>query len=124
MAIVLLGASLTACNDWLDSVDNTSKVTDEEAWDSVDHVDMQINMFYNYIHSWGQMSGGEFGGNMTEALTDAFKYNHAALGARAAQAYQYATQYDYMQPNQNSLSGWSNAYTHIRYINQFLVGLR
>ena len=124
MALVLLGASLTACNDWLDSVDNTSKVTDEEAWDSVDHVDMQINMFYNYIHSWGQMSGGEFGGNMTEALTDAFKYNHAALGARAAQAYQYATQYDYMQPNQNSLSGWSNAYTHIRYINQFLVGLR
>lgn len=120
MAIAVLGASIASCDNWLDDVDNTSKVDDVAAWDSEQHVDMQINHFYSYINSWGQMIGGEFGGNMTEALTDVLKYNHAALGVRAAQAYQYATQYNYMQPNQNSLSGWSTAYTQIRYINQFL----
>lgn len=124
MVIALLGASLTACNDWLDSVDNTSKVTDEATWDTEEHVDMQVNYFYSYINSWGQMTGGEFSGNMTEALCDVFKYNHAALGVRAAQAYQYATQYNYMQPNQNSLSGWSTAYAQIRYINQFLNSMQ
>ncbi|MCM1450340.1 MAG: RagB/SusD family nutrient uptake outer membrane protein [Clostridiales bacterium] len=123
MAIAVLGASIASCDNWLDDVDNTSKVDEEAAWDSEQHVDMQINNFYTYINSWGQMTGGEFGGNLTEALTDAFKYNHAVLGVRAAQAYQYATQYDYMQPNQNSLSGWSTAYTQIRYINQFLTSM-
>ena len=123
MAIALLGVSTSACDNWLDGVDNTSKVDDEATWDSEAHVDMQVNYFYGYINSWGQMAGGEFGGNLTEALTDVFKYNHPTLGTRAAQAYQYATQYDYMQPNQNSLSGWSSAYTQIRYINQFLVSM-
>ncbi len=123
MAIALLGVSITACDNWLDGVDNTSKVDDEATWDSEAHVDMQVNYFYGYINSWGQMVGGEFGGNLTEALTDVFKYNHPTLGTRAAQAYQYATQYDYMQPNQNSLSGWTSAYTQIRYINQFLESM-
>ncbi|MDE5635029.1 MAG: RagB/SusD family nutrient uptake outer membrane protein [Muribaculaceae bacterium] len=123
MAMVLLGTSVCSCNSWLDDVDNTSKVTDEATWDTIEHVDMQVNYFYGYINSWGQISGGEFGGNITEALTDAFKYNHSALGVRAAQAYQYSTQYDYMQPNQNSLSGWTTAYTQIRLINQFLISM-
>jgi len=120
MAMALCGVLITACNDWLDNVDNSSKVHDAATWDTEAHVDMQINYFYGYINSWGQMTGGEFNGNITEALTDVFKYNHAALGVRAAQAYQYATQYDYMGPNQNSLNGWSMAYSQIRYINQFL----
>lgn len=122
--VALLGSSLVACDNWLDDVDNTSKIDEVAAWDSEEHVDMQVNYFYGYINSWGQFSGGEFGGNMTEALCDVFKYNHAALGARAAQAYQYATQYDYMQPNQNSLSGWSSVYTQVRYINQFLTSMK
>ena len=124
MAIALLGTSVSACNDWLDNVDNTSKVDEPTAWDTEAHVDMQVNYFYGYISSWGQMVGGEFGGNMTEALTDAFKYNHPTLGVRAAQAYQYATEYDFMGPNQNALSGWTTCYTQIRYINQFLEGMK
>lgn len=123
MAIALSGITIISCNDWLDETDNTTKVDEVAAWDTVEHVDMQINYFYRYINSWGQMTGGEFGGNMTEALTDVFKYNHPTLGTRAAQAYQYATQYDYMQPNQNALSGWTTAYTQIRYINQFLASM-
>ncbi len=124
MAIALLGVSITACDNWLDDVDNSSKVDDVASWDSEAHVDMQVNYFYGYINSWGQMTGGEFGGNLTEALCDVFKYNHAELGTRAKQAYQYATQYNYMQPNQNSLSGWSTAYTQIRYVNQFLNSMQ
>ena len=124
MAIALLGVTITSCDNWLDDVDNTSKVTDEATWDTVDHVDMQVNYFYSLINSWGQMGGGDANGNLSEAFADAFKYNHAALGVRAQQAYQYATQYNFMQPNQNALSGWSGAYTQIRYINQFLNSMK
>ncbi|MDE6403185.1 MAG: RagB/SusD family nutrient uptake outer membrane protein [Muribaculaceae bacterium] len=124
MAIALLGASLTSCNDWLDGVDNTSKVVEDVTWDTEAHVDMQVNQFYTYINSWGFFAGGEFGGNLTEALCDVFKYNHSVLGVRCSQAYQYATQYNYMSPNQNSLSGWSSVYTQVRYINQFLTGMK
>ena len=124
LAIALVGWSTTACNDWLDNVDNTSKIDDEATWDTEEHIDMQVNYFYGYINSWGVFGGGDAGGNMIEAFCDALKYNHEALGVRAKQAYQYATEYDFMSPSQNALSGWSTVYTQVRYVNQFLNSMK
>lgn len=123
MAVAMMSLPLASCNDWLDNVDNKTVVDESQGWDTEDHVDMQVNYFYCYINSWGFYNGGDFNGNLTEALTDCFKYNHAELGVRAQQAYQYATQKDFMGPNQNALSGWSSVYTQVRYIHQFLAGL-
>lgn len=121
--IAVLGIGLASCDNWLDDVDNTSKVDEAAAWDSEEHIDMQVNYFYTFISAWGFYGGGDFGGNLTEALTDCFKYNHAELGVRAQQAYQYATQKDFMGPNQNALSGWSSVYAQVCKIHQFLNGL-
>lgn len=123
LAIALLGLTMGSCDNWLDNVDNTSKVDEEQAWDSEEHIDMQVNYFYTFISAWGVYGGGDFNGNLTEALTDCFKYNHAELGVRAQQAYQYATQKDFMGPNQNALSGWSTVYAQVCKIHQFLEGL-
>lgn len=124
LAIALVGWSTTACDNWLDNVDNTSKIDDEATWDTEEHIDMQVNYFYGYLNSWGVYGGGDAGGNMIEGFCDALKYNHEALGVRAKQAYQYVTEPGFMSPSQNCLSGWSSVYTQVRYINQFLNSMQ
>ena len=124
IAIAFAGVSLCSCNDWLDGVDSTSSVDDSTTWREESTVTAQVDYFYRYLNSWGQFGEAEFDGSITESLTDAFKYNHSALGARGGTPYRYATDFDYISPTQNALSGWSTAYTQIRYINQFLQLMR
>lgn len=120
LSIALIGASLASCNDWLDDVKSTSTIDDVATWQTEANVDQQVDYFYRLLHGWGQFADSEFGGSLTEALTDALKYNNSALGARGGTVYHYATDYNYMQPNQNALSGWSTVYSQVRYANQFL----
>lgn len=124
LAIALVGVSLTSCNDWLDGVESTTTVDDATTWLDENNVTAQVDYFYRYLASWGQFGESDFNGSLTESLTDAFKYNHSALGTRGGTCYHYATDYNYISPTQNWLSGWSGAYTQIRYINQFLSLMR
>ena len=86
-ALVVAGLALTSCNDWLDDVEQTSKVSDEIVWEQESSVDAYINSFYTYLHSYGPFGTAQYQGNLTEALTDTFNYGGSSIGARFGHAY-------------------------------------
>ena len=120
-ALVVAGLALTSCNDWLDDVEQTSKVSDEIVWEQESSVDAYINSFYTYLHSYGPFGTAQYQGNLTEALTDTFNYGGSSIGARFGHAYFLMT-----TPNSITADGecmysiWNNVYNHIRRVNQFL----
>ena len=44
-----LGFISTSCNDWLDGVEQTSKVSDEIVWEKEEYVDKNVNAFYTFL---------------------------------------------------------------------------
>ena len=73
---------LTSCNDWLE-LTPTDRVSDKSAWESQQATDLYINNFYEYIAVYGQFGDQQFQGNLTEGLTETFKYGSPILGTRA-----------------------------------------
>lgn len=121
--LVVAGLALTSCNDWLDDVEQTSKVSDEIVWEQESSVDAYINSFYTYLHHYGQFGTTQYQGNLTEALTDTFNYGGSSLGARFGHAYYLMTTPDAITADGSCMySIWENggAYGHIRRFNQFL----
>lgn len=114
--------ALSSCNDWLDGVEQKSKVSDEIIWDEAATVDNYVNSFYVFLHDYGQYGTAQFQGSLTESLTDTFKYGSVTLGNRAGHSNNYVT-----NPNAVSADGclysiWASgkAYTDIRKLNEFL----
>lgn len=114
---------LTSCNDWLDGVTQTATVSDEIVWQDAKHVDKNVNAFYTALHRYGQFGETQFGGSLTESLTDAFKYGSVSLGHRAGHPNVYVTDPSVVTPDGCLYNVWSEsaAYGSIRQINQFLA---
>ncbi|MDD7595956.1 MAG: RagB/SusD family nutrient uptake outer membrane protein [Prevotellaceae bacterium] len=114
---------LTSCNDWLDGVTQTATVSDEIVWQDAKHVDKNVNAFYTALHRYGQFGETQFGGSLTESLTDAFKYGSVSLGHRAGHPNVYVTNPSVVTPDGCLYNVWSEgaAYGSIRQINQFLA---
>ncbi len=114
---------LTSCNDWLDGVTQTATVSDEIVWQDAKYVDKNVNAFYVALHRYGQFGETQFGGSLTESLTDAFKYGSVALGHRAGHPNVYVTDPSVVTPDGCLYDVWSEdaAYGSIRQINQFLT---
>ncbi len=112
----------SSCNKWLDDVKQTSTVSDEIVWQDEAYVEMNLNDFYTYLHRYGQFGTYQFGGSLTESLTDTFKYGSVALGHRAGHPNNYVLNPDAITPDGCLYSIWSGsmAYGNIRQINQFL----
>ncbi len=119
LALALM-MSLSSCDAWLDDVDQTSTVSDEIVWQDENYVDMYVNGFYTYLHKYGQFGENQFGGSLTESLTDTFKYGSEALGHRAGHPNNYVTNPDVISPDGCLYDIWGTAYENIRRINQFL----
>ncbi len=120
LAVATFG--LTSCNDWLDDVDQTTKVSDEIVWEEETSVNAYINSFYTYLHNYGQFGETQYQGNLTEALTDTFNYGGSSIGARFGHAYKLMTTPDSITADGSCMyCVWSSAYQHIRRINQFLA---
>ena len=121
LALVLSFAALglTSCNDWLD-LTPTDRVSDKSAWESQEATDLYINNFYEYLHIYGQFGDQQFQGNLTEGLTDTFKYGSPILGNRAGDSNHYVFTPETMSSAGSMLDCWTNTYTRIRRINEFL----
>ncbi|MDD2960634.1 MAG: RagB/SusD family nutrient uptake outer membrane protein [Muribaculaceae bacterium] len=122
-SVLLVGFSMTSCNDWLDGVEQTATVDDMVVWESEASVDKNVNAFYTYLHKYGQFGESQFGGSLTESLTDAFKYGSVALGHRAGHPNNYVMNPTVITPDGCLYSVWTKdlAYGNIRQINQFLA---
>lgn len=116
----LLTLSFTACDNWLDDVDQKDKVDDVAVFATEETVDLYVNGFLTYINSYGPFGDRQFSGSLTESMTDIFKYSGSNLTARAGQPNQYAELAVPMNQDSNLYDCWTHAYTVIRRVNQFL----
>lgn len=122
LALVLSFAALglTSCNDWLD-LTPTDRVSDKSAWESQEATDLYINNFYEYIAIYGQFGDQQFNGNLTEGLTDTFKYGSPITGSRAGDSNNYVLTPEQLTSAGSLLDCWTNTYTRIRRVNEFLA---
>ncbi|MEF9923859.1 MAG: RagB/SusD family nutrient uptake outer membrane protein [Muribaculaceae bacterium] len=122
-SIILIGLSFSSCNDWLDDVKQTSTVDDQVVWESEASVDKNLNAFYTFLHKYGQFGEAQFGGSLTESLTDAFKYGSVSLGHRAGHPNNYVFNPQVISPDACLYGVWTQdlAYGNIRQVNQFLA---
>lgn len=122
--IVVFSLVFTSCNDWLDGVKQTSTVTDDVIWEEEESVEKYINSLYTLLHKYGQFGDTQFGGSLTESLTETFKYGSYAIGARAGIPNNYVVDPNAISDESCSYSIWAgvsgSAYEHIRLVNQFL----
>lgn len=110
---------MAGCSNFLDTTP-TDRLSDKMVWTSEKYVDQYINNFYVHLSRYGQFGEDQFGGALTEGLTDTFKYGGTAAGARAGNAATYAFYPERITSSQNNLDIWSTAYQRIRRINEFL----
>ena len=101
--------SATSCNNWIDGVVQTSTVTDEVIWQNEESVDLYMNGFYTYIDKYGQFGTNQFGGSLTESLTETLKYGSYALGHRAGHPNNYVFNPDAITSAGCLYSVWSRS---------------
>lgn len=111
---------LMSCNDWLE-LTPPDRVSDKAAWESQAATDLYVNNFYEYIAIYGQFGDQQFQGNLTEGLTETFKYGSPILGNRAGDSNHYVFTPETMSSNGSMLDCWTNTYTRIRRVNEFLA---
>ena len=120
LAIIAAAFALVSCNEWLDNTQNNTYLTDGLVWSDPASAELYVNGFYTYLSKYGQFGTYQFGGSMTESLTDAFKYGSLSLGHKAGHPNNYV-----VNPEAITTAGclwgiWGTAYENIRRINGFL----
>jgi hypothetical protein len=122
--IILAGIVCVAgCSDYLD-LTPTDRISDKVVWESDETVQLYMNTFYAYTDRYGNFSSpSQFNGNLTEGLTETLKYGSYQSGSRAGDANNYVFYPDRITSLQNLLNVWTDTYTRIRRVNDFLVGL-
>ena len=121
VSVAALG--LTSCNDFLD-LTPTDRLSDKAAWESQDATDLYINNFYEYIAIYGQFGEQQFNGNLTEGLTDTFKYGSPITGSRAGDCNNYVFTPEQLTSAGSLLDCWTKTYERIRRINEFLAAMK
>ena len=117
MALAVL--TLSSCNDFLDTTPS-DRVSDKLVWTSTEYTDLYINNFYEYLSVYGQFGSAQFNGNLTEGLTNTFKYGSTSPGSKAGDSNDYVFYPDKLMPSGNLMNIWDGTYTRIRRINEFL----
>ena len=124
IAILAVSISLVSCNAWMDNVQDSSHLTEMAIWENENTANNYINGFYTYIHKYGSFGDNQFGGSLTESLTDELKYGLEALGAKAGHPNNYVTNPKAITPDGCYYSIWSTAYQQIRRVNGFLESMQ
>ena len=73
------------------------------------------------MHKYGQFGDYQFGGSLTESLTETFKYGSYALGHKAGHSNNYVVNPEAITTAGCLYGVWGIAYDNIRRINQFMV---
>ena len=110
---------LSGCNAFLDTTPS-DRISDKMTWTKKEYVDLYVNNFYEYLSVYGQFGTQQFNGSITEGLTNTFKYGSVSPGSAAGDANDYVFYPEKLQPSGSLLDVWSNTYTRIRRINEFL----
>lgn len=113
-------AALVSCNKWLDGTKDSSTLSESAIWETKESANYYLNGFYTYLHKYGQFGEAQFGGSMTESLTDELKYGSEALGNKAGHPNNYVTNADAVTPDGCLWGVWGNAYGQVRRVNGFL----
>ena len=123
--IAVMSAS---CNDFLD-LQPTDGVTDRLMWSDPEYAELYVNSFYSYINYYSQYyTTGQCAYGITEGLTDMMKYSPSTDNQTGVH-YGQINQFIYGLTGTNAstcafyLSNWSDAYTQIRRINEFLYSM-
>ena len=110
----------SSCSDWLD-LTPTDKITDKAVWENESSVDLYVNGFYTYLHQYSPFGTAQANGNMTESLTNTFKYGSYSPGHKAGHPNEYVFNPDLITTQTGGFySVWSDAYNKIRRMNEFL----
>ncbi len=123
IAILAVSVSLVSCNAWMDNVQDSSHLTEMAIWENEDTANNYINGFYTYIHKYGSFGDNQFGGSLTESLTDELKYGSEALGPKAGHPNNYVTNPKAITPDGCYYSIWTTAYQQVRRVNGFLASM-
>ena len=121
MSFIALG--LVSCNEWLD-LTPTNQITDKAAWESEEITDLYVNNFYEYLALYGQFGEAQFQGNLTEGLTDTFKYGSPVMGKRAGDCNYYVFTPEMISGAGSILDCWDSTYERIRRVNEFLHAMK
>lgn len=120
-ALLMIFAS--GCDDFIDTTP-TDRISDKLVWQDVNTATLYCNTFLAYIDRYGVFSSpSQFNGNLTEGLTETFKYGSTVSGSRAGDANMIVFNPERIGPDQNLLNVWGVTYERIRRVNEFLVGL-
>lgn len=111
--------TLSGCNSFLDTTPS-DRVSDKLVWTSTEYTDLYVNNFYEYLSVYGQFGTAQFNGNMTEGLTNTFKYGSTSPGSKAGDSNDYVFYPEKLMPSGNLMNIWDGTYTRIRRINEFL----
>ena len=120
---LLAAFGAAGCSDYLD-LTPTDRITDKSVWEKETYTDLYINNFYEYLNVYGPFGEGQFEGNLTEGLTDTFKYGSPQQGARAGDCNRYVFSPEVMSAAGCLLDCWEDTYTRIRRINEFLAAMQ
>ncbi|MDR0728875.1 MAG: RagB/SusD family nutrient uptake outer membrane protein [Prevotellaceae bacterium] len=118
----------SGCDEFLDTTPS-DRISDKIVWSDIKVVTMYNDLFYAYLDRYGLFStqedgNSQFNGNLTEGLTDIFKYGSRELGSRNGDANWIATIPEEINPSSDCrLAIWGPTYTRIRRVNEFLVGM-
>ncbi len=121
MSFLALG--LVSCNDFLE-LTPTDRISDKSAWESQASTDLYVNNFYEYLSLYGQFGDQQFNGNLTEGLTDTFKYGSPITGPRAGDSNNYVFTPEQLTSAGSLLDCWSGTYERIRRVNEFLSAMQ
>lgn len=116
---LLAAFGIAGCSDYLD-LTPTDRITDKSVWEKEEYTDLYVNNFYEYLNIYGPFGSEQFNGNLTEGLTDTFKYGSTQLGSRAGDCNHYVFSPEVISPSGNLLDCWAPTYERIRRINEFL----
>ncbi len=117
--LIALICGLSSCNNWLD-LTPTDSLSDKAVWEEEASADKYVNGFYTYLDKYGQFGSLQFSGSLTESLTNTFKYGSYALGHKAGHPNNYVFDPTVITTANCFYGCWSDAYTQIRRMNQFL----
>ena len=118
--LLIISYIFTSCDSYLDPKVH-DRLSEKTAWENYNNAKLYVNSFYSYISDYGVFGSYFVNGAYVEALTDIAKAGSSTKGNGNANI--YAMYPSSINPAQNALSVWNDAYEKIRRINEFFDGL-
>lgn len=105
LAVLVGMIGFSGCTDFMDTTP-TDRVSDKMIWQDEASANLYLNTFYAYIDRYGVFGNAQFNSNLTEGLTNTFKYGSVSMGALAGDANYYVFNPALISPDQNLLGTW------------------